>query len=178
MIQESQELLKRIDRMTKTESRQALLEEIEQFLEDMELDEEARRTDVLAQIAYHARPIAKHLILIFAHRNNINPNNRDINHWKIEMRTHSREILDWRYSITKPPDDAAVIKAINDRLATPHTMSRIRNDLKRNYPQSVMAVFDSLKDSNSPFSRYLNKFFERLAACHNAGEEEKLVDNL
>jgi hypothetical protein len=178
MIRESQELLKRIDRMTQAESRQTLLEEIEQFLEDMELNEEARRVSVLAQISHRAGPLAQHLVLIFAHRNNINPAERDINHWKIEMRTHSREVLDWRYSISVPPNDDDVSKAIKDRLATPHVTSRIRNDLKKRYPQSVVDVFDSFKDPNSLFSKYLNDFLSNLASCHSVEKEEELIDSL
>lgn len=176
MIEESKELYKRVDRMLKADSRENLLEEIEQFLEDTGLDEEARRARWLDKMIEHLKVIVKHLVLIYAFGKN-EPNNRDISHWRdLELFNACSEVVDYRNRVIATVKDEDVYARLTEELR--RSLGYVRRELKR-YPQPfVEPTFKTLEDATSPLGVFVDRFLQGLSRCHNEEEVEELIKGL
>ena len=173
MIKESQELLKRMDRIVQAESRQKLLDEIDQFLEETGLDEEARRINALDQISRFFIPILQHLTLIYAYRQE-DPSNTNMPHWRHELHNLCDQVVRERERMEMEIENRYVEEALTKELKRRSTLPYVRRQL-REYPSFVQRIFESFKDSNSPFSSFVFQFIKDLAACLNERDVEKLM---
>ena len=172
MISESKELSKRLDRILQMDSRESLLDEIEKFLEDTGLDEDAKRARLLDKMSEQLKVIVKHLLLVYAFSKN-DPQNRDIPHWRdIELANAANEVVDDRNAIIANVKDGDVHAMLTGELN--RSFRYVRRELKK-YPQPfIESTFKTLQDATSPFRKFIDQFLLKLSSCHN----EENVDNL
>jgi hypothetical protein len=176
MIQESQELLKRMDRMLQADSRETLLDEVEQFLEDMQLDEEAKKARLLDKIGSQFETILKHLVLIYAFGQS-DPQYRNLIHWRdIELHTACNRVIRFRRRIQANIKNEDMYTHLKEEMEEAYT--DVGRELKR-YPQPfVHETFNSLKISGSPFSKYVDQFLSSLSACNSEEDVGKLMTDI
>lgn len=159
--------------MIQAESRQTLLDEIEQFLEDVELDEEAKKARLLDKMESLLETILKHLVLIYAFGQS-DPQYRDLIHWKdIELHTFCNRVVRFRRRIQANVKDEDMYTSLKDEVEEAYL--DVGRELKR-YPQPfVHETFNSLKVLESPFNKYVDQFLLDLSVCHSEEDVEKLI---